>query len=109
MEADYALMQSTKAGGKVVIVGMGTPNHTLPISDASAREIDLIPTWRYANCYPSAITMMERAAIDEALPDLRTMITHVFRGLESVPQAFEMASKSRDMDGKLVIKTVIAD
>jgi L-iditol 2-dehydrogenase len=109
MEADYALMQSTKAGGKVVIVGMGTPNHTLPISDASAREIDLIPTWRYANCYPSAITMMKRAAIDEALPNLRTMITHVFRGLESVPQAFEMASKSRDMDGKLVIKTVITN
>lgn len=92
-----------------MIVGMGTPNHTLPISDASAREIDLIPTWRYANCYPSAIAMMERVTMDEALPDLSAMITHVFRGLENVPQAFEMASHSRDRDGKLVIKTVITN
>ena len=92
-----------------MIVSMGTPNHTLPISDASAREIDLISTWRYADCYPSAITMMERAAMDKALPDLSAMITHIFRGLENVPQVFEMASKSRDMDGKLVIKTVITN
>lgn len=102
-------MQSTKAGGKVVIVGMGTPNHTLPISAASSGEIDLVPTWRYANCYPTAITMMGRAALDETLPNLRAMITHVFRGLESVPQAFEMAGKTRDKDGKLVIKTVITN
>lgn len=86
---------------------MGTPNHTLPISDASAREIDLIPSWRYANCYTTAIDMMGKSAKDKSLPDVKSMITHVFDGLENIPSAFEMAGKTRDADGNLVIKTVI--
>lgn len=87
---------------------MGTPNHVLPISEASAREIDLIPTWRYADCYPEAIQLMILARNgDSRVPDITKLITHRFDGLDNVPEAFKTASKTRDQDGRLVIKVAV--
>jgi hypothetical protein len=51
--------QVTKSGGRAIVIGMGTLIHTLPIAEASSREIDITPTWRYANCYPQSIEIME--------------------------------------------------
>ncbi|THX66022.1 alcohol dehydrogenase [Aureobasidium pullulans] len=102
-----ASILATKAGGKAVLVGMGTPNHLLPISDASAREVDIIAVWRYANCYPEAIDIMEKSKSDPMMPDIGQMITHRFHGLENVHQALTCASKSRDEDGNMVIKVVV--
>lgn len=99
--------QATKAGGKAVLVGMGTPNHLLPISEASAREVDIIPVWRYANCYPRAIEIMEKSRERNAVPDLRQMLTHRFQGLESVPEALDCACKTVDSSGSMVIKVVV--
>ena len=50
---------------------------------------------------------MEAAARGEGVPDVRQMITHRFAGLESVPKAFDLAARTKDADGKLVIKTVV--
>ena len=90
-----------------MLVGMGTPNHLLPISDASAREVDIIAVWRYANCYPEAIDIMQKSKSDAMMPDIGQMITHRFHGLENVHQALACASKSRDEDGNMVIKVVV--
>jgi L-iditol 2-dehydrogenase len=35
------------------------------------------------------------------------MITHRFKGLGLVQEALEMARKTRDTDGRLVVKTVV--
>ena len=91
---------------------MGTPNHTLPISDLSAREINLISTWRYADAYPRAIEIAKASVtgspIDgNKLPDMSQMITHRFKGLDLVPEALEMATKTRDADGRLVVKSMV--
>lgn len=91
---------------------MGTPNHTLPISEAFSREIDLVPTWRYANTYPRAIEIAT-AAVNGIpikgikIPNISKLITHRFEGVESVPHAFETAGKTMDGDGSLVVKTVV--
>ena len=99
--------QATRSGGKVLLVGMGTPNHTLPISEASAREIDLVPTWRYVNCYPKAIEIMQASTEDKSLPDVRKLITHSFKGLDAVSDAFKTAGMPRAQDGRLVVKVVV--
>ena len=90
-----------------MLVGMGTPNHTLPLSEAGAREIDLMPTWRYAHCYEEAINLMTKVAEGLFKPDIRDIITHRFKGLESVQEAFDLAGSSLDSEGKLIIKVVV--
>ena len=86
---------------------MGTPNHLLHISDASAREVDVVPVWRYANCYPRAIEIMQQSRDDDAVPNIRMMLTHRFHGLDSVPAALERACTTQDDSGSMVIKVVV--
>ncbi|QYS93099.1 Sorbitol dehydrogenase [Trichoderma simmonsii] len=96
---------ATKPGGKVMIIGMGTPILTLPMSAAALREVDLVGVFRYANTYPAAIEMLSNKPA--GLPDLQTLVTHRFKGLDHVKDAFEMAGKIKDGEGKLVIKVVV--
>ncbi|KAK2594018.1 hypothetical protein QQS21_008280 [Conoideocrella luteorostrata] len=104
---------ATKSGGYVVVAGLGTPNITIPISEASAREITIVPTWRYANAYPEAMRVAEASVksfalgAEQKLPDIRKLITHRFEGLDSVPDAFALAGASGDSKGGVVIKTVV--
>lgn len=98
-------MQATRAGGKAIIVGMGSPIQTLPLSAAFSREVDIMGTFRYANTYPNAISLV--ASNDPLLPDLEKLVTHEFHGLERAPAAFDMAGKARDEQGNLVLKVVI--
>jgi L-iditol 2-dehydrogenase len=99
--------QATRSGGRIMLVGMGTPNYVLPISEASAREIDLVPVWRYAHCYEEAIEEMSMVIDGSFRPDIRKLITHRFEGLENVEKAFQMAGSSQDMTGKIVIKVAV--
>ncbi|OKL61008.1 hypothetical protein UA08_03582 [Talaromyces atroroseus] len=98
---------ATKPGGQVVFVGMGTPNCTMPFSEILAKEIDLLPTWRYANAYPRAIEIAAMSVASTTLPDIRRLITHRYEGLESIPAAFQTAGKTKDGKGDLVVKTVV--
>uniref|UniRef100_A0A8H7MYH7 Enoyl reductase (ER) domain-containing protein n=1 Tax=Bionectria ochroleuca TaxID=29856 RepID=A0A8H7MYH7_BIOOC len=97
---------ATRNGGKILLVGMGTPVQTLPISAAALREVDILGVWRYANCYPRGIELMEYAG-REGIPDLKKLITHSFQGLEEAGAAFDMAAKTCDGEGRLVIKVVL--
>ncbi len=101
-----AAIYATRPGGKVVIVGMGNPVQTLPISAAAHREVDILGTFRYANTYPQAIELV--SGQNPLLPDLKRLVTHRFLGLHHVEGAFEMAARTEDEDGNLVLKVVVA-
>ncbi|KAL1843341.1 hypothetical protein VTJ49DRAFT_2158 [Mycothermus thermophilus] len=114
-ECMHTSLYATKAGGKVIMVGMGTPIQTLPMSVAHLREIDILGIFRYANTYATGIKLLkarERAlaqgnAGGYVLPSLDDMVTHRFKGLENAHRAFELASRTVDEDGNLVLKVVI--
>ncbi|KAF4544696.1 putative sorbitol dehydrogenase protein [Lasiodiplodia theobromae] len=94
---------ATRPGGKLIMVGMGTPIQTLPMSASHLKEVDIIGIFRYANTYPTGMKIISSGV----LPNLDMMITHRFRGLDSAKQAFELAGRTVDDDGKLVLKVLI--
>ncbi|CAA9959876.1 sorbitol dehydrogenase protein [Pyrenophora teres f. maculata] len=96
---------ATRPGGKVLLIGMGTPIQTLPISAAALREVDIVGVFRYANTYPMGIEVVSKKGDD--YPDFAKLVTHTYKGLESAEEAFEMAGKTKDESGKLVIKVVL--
>ncbi|KAI1185999.1 alcohol dehydrogenase GroES-like domain-containing protein [Nemania serpens] len=101
----HTAIYSTKPGGKVMIIGMGTPIQTIPISAASLKEVDLMGVFRYANTYPAAIELL--ASKNERLPDVGKLVTQRFKGLSNIPAAFDMAGKVKDEQGNLVIKVMV--
>ncbi|CAP91271.1 Sorbitol dehydrogenase [Penicillium chrysogenum] len=98
---------ATTNGGNVVLVGMGTAIQTWPIAELTGREINVVSVWRYVNCYPRAIEIMEGVRANSLKPDVTKLITHQFVGLDSIPSAYDTAGKTRDGESKLVIKTVV--
>ncbi|KAM4061180.1 alcohol dehydrogenase groES-like domain-containing protein [Hirsutella rhossiliensis] len=96
---------ATKPGGKVMIIGMGTPIITLPMSAAALREVDLIGVFRYANTYKEAIKLLSNRPA--SMPDLATLVTHRFKGMDHITDAFSMAAKVKDGAGRLVLKVVV--
>lgn len=88
-----------------MIIGMGNPVQTLPVSAASLREVDLVGVFRYANTYPRAIELLGSG--NPLLPDLTKLVTHRFSGLDNIPKAFDMAARVKDDDGKLILKAMV--
>ena len=62
--------------------------------------------FRYANTYPAGIEMVARKDGGPGYPDFESLVTHRYRGLESVPEAFKMAGNKAG-GGDLVIKVVV--
>lgn len=85
------------------MVGMGTPIQTLQMSAAQLKEVDILGVFRYANTYPTGIKILSSGV----LPSLENMITHRFRGLKAAKEAFELAGKTKDSHGNLVLKVLI--
>ncbi|KAF1812609.1 GroES-like protein [Eremomyces bilateralis CBS 781.70] len=98
---------ATRPGGKVMLIGMGNPVQTLPISAAALREIDLVGVFRYADTYPEGITLVQQTISNPNLPDISKLITHRFEGLDSIKDAFEMAARSQDDSQKMVLKVMM--
>jgi len=95
---------TTVPGGKVLIIGMGNPIQTLPISKAAHREIDLVGVFRYTrDSYKQAIQILR----EKKGPDFRSLITHRFKGFNGIKEAFVTASSPTDQDDKLVLKVLI--
>ncbi|KAK0701680.1 chaperonin 10-like protein [Lasiosphaeria miniovina] len=106
----HTSLYATRPGGKVIMVGMGTPIQTLPMSVAHLREIDILGIFRYANTYATGIRLLcaqRRGGPGSILPSLDDMITHRFKGLHAAKGAFELASRTVDDNGNLVLKVVI--
>ncbi|KAK3996278.1 chaperonin 10-like protein [Cladorrhinum sp. PSN332] len=99
---------ATKPGGKVVLIGMGNPVQTLPISAAALREVDLVGSFRYANNYKKAASELAGLGSSPGVSiNFEPLITHRFKGIESIAEAFAMAARLKDDDGKMVLKVVI--
>lgn len=109
----HTSLYATKPGGKVIMVGMGTPIQTLPMSVAHLREVDILGIFRYANTYATGIRLLSSGGFSSKmgrsglLPSLDKMVTHRFKGLNNAQQAFELAGRTVDDEGRLVLKVVI--
>ncbi|KAL1623638.1 hypothetical protein SLS56_008159 [Neofusicoccum ribis] len=101
-----ASIYATRPGGRVLLIGMGHPIQTLPISAAALREVDIVGVFRYANTYPTGIEVVSKPA-GPGYPDFSKLVTHRYKGLDSIPEAFAMAGKTKDDQGKLVLKVVV--
>lgn len=88
-----------------MMIGMGNPIQTLPISAAALREVDLLGSFRYANTYPNGIEMISKTGTD--YPRFSKLVTHRYTGLENAVPAFDMAAKTKDDKGALVLKVVL--
>ncbi|KAI1133579.1 sorbitol dehydrogenase [Nemania abortiva] len=103
-------LYATRPGGKVIMVGMGTPIQTVPLSVAHLREIDILGIFRYANTYATGLRLLSpqgHGGLRSILPSLDNMVTHRFKGLDAAKDAFELAGRTVDDDGNLVLKVII--
>lgn len=101
-----AAIYATAPGGRVMLIGMGSPVQTVPLGAAALREVDLVGVFRYANTYQQGIDLLSRRH-ENGLPDISKLVTQRFKGFESAPDAFATASKPVDENGQLVLKVVI--
>ncbi|CAE6414646.1 unnamed protein product [Rhizoctonia solani] len=91
-----------RAGGKLSLVGMGTPNPTIPLSAAALREVDIIGVFRYAHTYPEALELLGSGK----LAGVERMVTQRFP-LEEADKAFELLMQGKDKNGGLVVKVMV--
>lgn len=97
---------ASAAGGKLILVGMGTPVQTLPLGAAALREVDIIGVFRYANCYPAAIAMFASGKLDGIAEGL---VTHKVK-LEDGEKAFRLAANAAregEDEGRVAVKVVL--
>ena len=99
------LQQTATTGGRVMLIGMGTRVALLPLSTAALREVDILGSFRYADTYPEALSLLSSPS-----SKLRTMVgklvTHRF-GLSDTKKAFEMLAKGVDEKGGVVMKIMV--
>lgn len=97
---------ATRPGGCVMLIGMGTPVLTLPMSAAALREVDIRGVFRYANTYRRGLEILANKE-ERGLPDVSKLVTHRYLGLEKVEDAFKMAGRAVEDDENLVLKVFI--
>lgn len=84
-------IRAARSGGKCVLVGIGANmDATIPLAEATGREVDLLGVFRYCNQYPAAIALVASGAVD-----VKALISHHF-ALADVAQAFRTAISGSD-------------
>jgi L-iditol 2-dehydrogenase len=92
-----------RTGGKLALVGMGTPNPTLPLGAAALREVDLIGIFRYANTWPDALRLLA----SKTMADIdKVMVTQKY-SLEETANAFQVIASAKDDSGEMVLKVMV--
>ncbi|XP_009986996.1 PREDICTED: sorbitol dehydrogenase, partial [Tauraco erythrolophus] len=78
---------ATRSGGTLVLVGLGPEMVTVPIVNASLREVDIRGVCRYCNTWPVAIALLASKRIN-----VKPLVTHRFP-LEKALEAFETSKR----------------
>lgn len=87
-EALASGLATLNPAGRAVVVGMGADLVPLPLPLLQTREISLTGTFRYANCYPAAVSLARRHAVH-----LAALVGSRF-GLDQVEEA--LLASTRD-------------
>uniref|UniRef100_A0A8D0GLA0 Sorbitol dehydrogenase n=1 Tax=Sphenodon punctatus TaxID=8508 RepID=A0A8D0GLA0_SPHPU len=87
---------ATRAGGTLVLVGVGPEMVTVPIVNAALREVDIKGVFRYCNTWPMAISMLASKRVN-----VQSLVTHRFP-LEQALDAFE--TTRRGLGVKVMLK-----
>jgi len=85
-----------------MLIGMGSRNVVLPLSSACTREVDILGSFRYANTYSEALSMLGKGELE----NVDRLVTHRFP-LEETQRAFEMMRKGVDDEGNMVLKVMV--
>lgn len=94
--------QAAVTGGKVMLVGMGTRNVMLPLSSAALREVDIQGSFRYANTYVDALSLLAAGKLE----NIGKVVTHHL-SLEDTARAFELLTRGKDEHDNMVLKVMI--
>nr|XP_031309013.1 sorbitol dehydrogenase isoform X1 [Camelus dromedarius] len=78
---------STRSGGTLVLVGLGSEMTSVPLVHAATREVDIKGVFRYCNTWPIAISMLASKSVN-----VKPLVTHRFP-LEKALEAFETSKK----------------
>lgn len=92
-----------RTGGKLALVGMGTPNPTIPLGAAALREVDLIGVFRYASTWPDALRLLASKSMANVE---RVMVTQKYP-LEDTSKAFEIIARGKGDSGEMVLKVMV--
>jgi L-iditol 2-dehydrogenase len=95
-------IHAAMTGGKVMLVGMGARDVTLPLSAAALREVDIHGSFRYANTYPKALELLGNGSVK----GIEKLITHRFP-LERSADAFALLTRGKDESGRMVLKVMV--
>jgi L-iditol 2-dehydrogenase len=77
-------MRAVRPAGRVVLVGMGADEVTLPVGLLQGRELVITGTFRYANTFPAAIALAASGRINlDALVTGRFVLSDVGAALDS--------------------------
>ncbi|XP_046400143.1 sorbitol dehydrogenase-like [Ischnura elegans] len=88
---------AVRAGGTVVMVGMGPQDVKVPLINACCREVVIKGVFRYANDYPLAMELLSTGKVD-----IRKMITHNYT-LEETLLAYDTARTGQGNPVKIMI------
>ncbi len=97
-EGVRTLVRSAAPAGRVVLVGMGQQPQPVDIVAAQVKEVDLLPVFRYANVYQSAIDLVASGRVK-----VSPLVTDRFKFADAV-KAFEYARQPRPDTCKVMIE-----
>ncbi len=84
----HAGLRAVREGGRAVVVGMSAHAEVpVPLSYLQMREIELVGTFRYANTYPTAITLAASGQVD-----LDSLVSGYY-GLAQVEEALDVGHR----------------
>ncbi|MFX1452995.1 MAG: zinc-binding dehydrogenase, partial [Promethearchaeota archaeon] len=97
-EAIQKALEVAKRGGKIIQIGVPHEEFIpLPLAKIIDNQIDLMGSFRYANTYPIAISLLEKKQVN-----MKKLITHRF-SFDQVKQAFEFIRTSNEPIIKVMI------
>lgn len=95
--AIQACVYGAKQGGIVVITGLGSPQISFPLFEASTRDLETHTILRHCNTYPTALKL-----ITSGKAPVRRLISHRFK-INQAQEAFEMAHDMTNKPIKVLI------